>query len=116
MSLPFPQQAIPFPDCLSDRYTSTAKTAEEKDASCGNTSRSWQSQRQGLFPDVIKSVVAGESQIELWDPQELFCDSQWCPAFSQNGEMIMTDAIHWSLEASRFYFEPLKEFIEKLHS
>jgi peptidoglycan/LPS O-acetylase OafA/YrhL len=114
MSLPFPQQALPFPDCLSDRYTSTAITAEEKDASCGNTSRSWQSQRQGLFPDAIKSVVAGESQIQLWDPQESFCDSQWCPAFSQSGEMIMTDAIHWSLEASRFYFEPLKEFIEKI--
>ena len=111
LALPFPQQAIPFPDCLSARYDSTSLNVQSQDAQCGGTSTGWQSARQGNFPAAIRDLAASFQGIEVWDPMDYFCDDGWCPAVLDSGEMIFTDSIHWSLEASRFIYPPLNAFI-----
>lgn len=110
MALPFPQQALTFPNCLTSGVGGGQAQATD-DVACGWTSVAWQRTRQGLYPQAIESVAAKYPGVVLWDPVEFYCTDQRCPAVINDGEVIMNDAIHMTMEASRFSIPPIEQFI-----
>ena len=110
MALPFPQQALTFPNCLTSGVNQGPAT-QTNDVACGWTSVAWQQTRQGLFPDAVKKVVAPYPDVVLWDPLEFYCVDGRCPAVINEGEVIMNDAIHMTMEASRFAIPVVEDFV-----
>lgn len=110
IALPFPQQALTFPNCLTSGVGG-GQAQQTDDVACGWTSVAWQRTRQGLFPKAIESVSAQYPDVVLWDPVELYCVDGRCPAVINGGEIIMNDAIHMTMEASRYSIPPIEQFI-----
>jgi peptidoglycan/LPS O-acetylase OafA/YrhL len=110
MALPFPQQALTFPNCLTSGIGGGA-VQESKDVACGWTSVDWQRTRQGLYPAAIEKVVAPYADVVLWDPVDFYCVDGRCPAVINDGEAVMNDAIHMTIEASRYSIPPIEEFM-----
>jgi len=67
--------------------------------------------RQGLFPDAVEKAVAPYPDVVLWDPLEFYCVDGRCPAVINEGEVIMNDAIHMTMEASRFAIPVVEDFV-----
>ena len=112
VALPFPQQALTFPNCLtSGTGAGPAQTTSE--FACGWTSVAWQRARQGLFVDAIRKVAAQFPTVEVWDPVEIYCYQDRCPAAINGGEVIMNDAIHMTMEASRYSIPTYEGFVAK---
>jgi len=110
MALPFPQQAWTYPACLTARQGD--QTVEATDAAaCGWTSVDWQRTRQGLFPETLQRVVEPFPGVVLWDPVEALCADGRCPAVINDGEPLMDDAIHMTMEASRYTIPPVEAFV-----
>ena len=110
MALPFPQQALTFPNCLTSGVGGD-QALQSADVACGWTSVAWQRTRQGLYPQAIEEVAAGYPGVVLWDPVEFYCVDGRCPAVINEGEMIMNDAIHMTMEASRYSIPTIEQFI-----
>ncbi len=110
MALPFAQQALNFPGCLTSGVNGAAEQ-QSADFACGWTSVPWQVRRQGLFPDAIRNVVAPYPGVVLWDPLTDYCVDGRCPAVIDAGEVIMNDAIHMTMEASRFSIPTIEKFV-----
>ena len=112
MATPFPQQAEMPPVCESQAIY--ARIISRNSESCARTSVAWQKERQGLYPATITKVASEKSFVQLWNPLDYFCDKGWCPAVINGGEQIMSDAIHWNLDASRFIYPPIDAFIDSV--
>ena len=101
---PFPQQSNSVHDCLLVPLYKRIFDRVSGGGECGKTSVNWQIERQGLFPEAIASISTIFNNVEIWDPKDYFCKDNWCPAWINRGEQLMTDGIHWSLEGSRFLY------------
>jgi peptidoglycan/LPS O-acetylase OafA/YrhL len=112
IATPFPQQAEMPPVCESQAIY--ARIISRNNESCARTSVAWQKERQGLYPATITKVASEKSFVQLWNPLDYFCDKGWCPAVINGGEQIMSDAIHWNLDASRFIYPPIDAFIDSV--
>jgi hypothetical protein len=112
IATPFPQQAEMPPICESQAIY--ARIISQNNEPCARTSVAWQKERQGLYPATITKVSAEKSFVQLWNPLDYFCDKGWCPAVIKGGEQIMSDAIHWNLDASRFIYPPIDAFIDSV--
>jgi peptidoglycan/LPS O-acetylase OafA/YrhL len=112
IATPFPQQAEMPPICESQAIY--ARIISQNNEPCARTSVAWQKERQGLYPATITKVSAEKSFVQLWNPLDYFCDKGWCPAVINGGEQIMSDAIHWNLDASRFIYPPIDAFIDSV--
>lgn len=114
IALPFAQQASAPTSCnLSPRIlTIFDSTSNPYIDGCGSTSLSWQIERQGIFPEALRSIVenSGDS-VTIWDPNETLCQQSWCPTQTTEGEQFMSDGIHWTLEGSRFFVPQLKRIL-----
>lgn len=109
MALPFPQQVLIFPNCLTSGVNGAAPQASTEYA-CGWTSVKWQQERQGLFADAIRKVVAPYPGVVVWDPATVYCINGRCPSVINGGEVIMNDAIHMTMEASRYAIPTIESF------
>ena len=110
MALPFPQQALTFPNCLTSGAGGGSAKATA-DYACGWTSVDWQRTRQGLYPTAVEQVAARYKGVVLWDPVTVFCTDTRCPAVINSGEVVMDDAIHMTMEASRYGIPTLERFV-----
>jgi hypothetical protein len=111
IALPFPQQARSFPNCLTERQGGSGDGAPEGPA-CGWTSVDWQRERQGLFPEAIREIAKAHPGVQTWDPVEVFCTDGRCPAVINDGEVVMDDAIHMTMEASRYAIPTIAAFAD----
>lgn len=111
VSLPYPQQADFVDNCLQvpiyQRLLNVTMTSN-----CGRTTVAWQDARQGLIPKVIREAVSTHPNVRIFDPQKSFCYQGNCPAYINNGEKIMDDAIHWSWPAARFMVPQLSRILD----
>jgi peptidoglycan/LPS O-acetylase OafA/YrhL len=112
VALPFPQQARSFPSCLTQRQSGGGKGDSQNEA-CGWTSVDWQRERQGLFPTAVRSVAERYPGVLLWDPVKIFCVDERCPAAINDGEVVMDDAIHMTMEASRYAIPTIADFVAR---
>jgi len=110
MALPFPQQALTFPNCLTSGVNQ-GPVIQSNDVACGWTSVAWQQTRQGLIPNAVRKVVAPYPDVVVWDPLKFYCATGRCPTVINRGEVIMNDAIHMTLEASRFAIPVVEDFV-----
>ena len=113
VSLPFPQQAQIPPTCMSQPLYARIFHLSLSGEICGKTSVDWQKERQGFYPEVISKVVKEREHIELWDPEDYLCFVGWCPAVINDGEQLMSDGVHWTMEGSRFLYPVINQFINK---
>jgi len=110
VALPFPQQSQDVGACLSPGlYQRVGATVDP--LRCGRTSLAWQKARQGLFPAAITAAVAEDARATLWNPAHYLCDARWCPAVINDGDRIMSDAIHWSWAGSRFLYPEYASYL-----
>jgi peptidoglycan/LPS O-acetylase OafA/YrhL len=113
VALPFPQQSNSVQDCLIVPLYKRIFEKVSGDGACGKTSIGWQRERQGRFPDAIVDATETSSSVETWDPMDYLCRDGWCPAWINEGEQLMTDGVHWSLEGSRFLYPKFSETFDK---
>ena len=71
-------------------------------------------ERQGLFPDAIRKVAGQFPGVVVWDPVDVYCFEGQCPAVINEGEVIMDDAIHMTMEASRYSIPAIERFVESV--
>lgn len=104
----FPQQS---PESWGALYPPLYKRTEAPESGLGQTPLEWQLERQGLYPETIRSVALSRPQVHIWEPNDYLCSDGKCPGVISSGEQIMDDAIHWSWPAARFFYPPVNEFV-----
>jgi peptidoglycan/LPS O-acetylase OafA/YrhL len=87
---PITRMSRPVPECLA-RYSleDCSETREDIDA-----------ERKPALDALRRIAAAHPHSVQLWDPVEGLCDSEWCPV--RMGSVIMfTDAVHLTASGAR---------------
>lgn len=114
IALPFPQQSQFVETCLSRPLYQRILSLPVDLVACGRTSVQWQSERQGLFPEAIADVAAQHPDVTVWNPISYLCGDEWCPGVINEGEIVMSDGIHWTWEASRFFYPVFEKYLGEI--
>jgi hypothetical protein len=113
VGLPFPQQAELPPKCSTKPLYTRIFSVDDNGEMCGKTSVEWQIERQGLYPASITRVANQFPNVQLWNPVDYMCFDGWCPSVLASGEQVMSDGIHWNLDASRFLYPAFDAFMDR---
>ena len=110
---PFPQQPLVASECTQQSLFQRFMV-NSKDEACAGVPLKWQIDRQGGFLSAFANIGASDPSVEIWDPFDAACWSDWCPTAVDDGEIFMIDGIHMTIPATRFLIPSLSEPMDRI--